>query len=112
MGAWDHLYLVAMSSRAPWAHVNADGAGMTCRAESNGDREGIALHKLGYLYDKMGEKNRAAMYYKMNLDRMDDESGGRSNPCSTILCSLFHESHPCATKHDDLSYLTPPRHAL
>src|SRR4051794_625391 len=43
------------------------------RAASNEDREGIALNKLAKLFQKLNDGNRAAFYYKKNLDVRDQE---------------------------------------
>lgn len=41
------------------------------RALANGEREGIALHKLAHLHARRGEREQAAHYYKLNLEAID-----------------------------------------
>lgn len=43
------------------------------RAERFKDKEGIALHKLAQLYIQMGENDKAAICFKENLKRKDQE---------------------------------------
>jgi len=43
------------------------------RAESNQDKEGIALNKLAKLYKELGDHEKSAYYYKLNLDTRDSE---------------------------------------
>jgi anaphase-promoting complex subunit 8 len=43
------------------------------RAEVNNDKEAIALSKLAKLYQKLGDQDKAAYYYKKNLDLRDQE---------------------------------------
>ena len=43
------------------------------RAECNKDREGIALNALAKLYQDRGDLDKAAVYFKKNLERRDQE---------------------------------------
>jgi len=43
------------------------------RAVRNNDREGIALHKLAKLHEQLGQRDKAAHYYRSNLKRIDGE---------------------------------------
>eukprot|EP00276_Gloeochaete_wittrockiana_P012349 CAMPEP_0184374476 /NCGR_PEP_ID=MMETSP1089-20130417/165045_1 /TAXON_ID=38269 ORGANISM="Gloeochaete wittrockiana, Strain SAG46.84" /NCGR_SAMPLE_ID=MMETSP1089 /ASSEMBLY_ACC=CAM_ASM_000445 /LENGTH=565 /DNA_ID=CAMNT_0026717491 /DNA_START=2202 /DNA_END=3899 /DNA_ORIENTATION=- len=63
------------------------------RAEGNSDREGIALLKLARLYKQLENLDKAAIYYKKNLDRRDaEEMDGHD----TVECLLFL-AHFCKT---------------
>ena len=42
------------------------------RAESGKDKEGIALHQLGKLYDLMGFESKAVNCFEENLKRKDE----------------------------------------
>ncbi len=66
------------------------------RAEYNKDREGIALNKLGKLYSTLNENDKAAYYYKKNLERRDEE---QLEGQETIDALLFLAQH-CTITHN------------
>jgi anaphase-promoting complex subunit 8 len=43
------------------------------RALANDDREGIALAKLAKLHASMGQRDEAAHFHRLNLQRLDDD---------------------------------------
>lgn len=55
---------------------NMEVAAIRCyrRAVQNGDREGIALHKLAKLHQARNETREAAHYFRMNLERIEAEN--------------------------------------
>ncbi|KAI8473690.1 MAG: hypothetical protein J3K34DRAFT_518801 [Monoraphidium minutum] len=61
------------------------------RAVANGDREGIALHKLAKLHEGMGDAATAAHYYRLNLERLDAE--GAAAGSDTVDALLFLAEH-------------------
>jgi anaphase-promoting complex subunit 8 len=55
------------------------------RAESNKDREHIALSKLAFLYYSINDEDKAAFYYKKNLDLRDQEGSEGQETVDALL---------------------------
>lgn len=55
------------------------------RAVQNGDREGIALHKLAKLHQARNETREAAHYFKMNLERIEAENISGSDQLDALI---------------------------
>ncbi|XP_057857553.1 anaphase-promoting complex subunit 8 isoform X2 [Cryptomeria japonica] len=55
------------------------------RALRNNDNEGIAMHKLAKLHSQLGRHDEAASYYKMNLERMENEQNGGPEMIEALL---------------------------
>ena len=66
------------------------------RAEHNNDREGIALPKLGKLYQQLGQMDEAAECYAKALERMDRDQPqgvGEAANAEAVDAMLFLASH-------------------
>eukprot|EP01090_Pellita_catalonica_P013123 TRINITY_DN3042_c0_g1_i2.p1 TRINITY_DN3042_c0_g1~~TRINITY_DN3042_c0_g1_i2.p1 ORF type:complete len:188 (-),score=34.79 TRINITY_DN3042_c0_g1_i2:4-567(-) len=64
------------------------------RADSVGDREGIALNKIANLYKNLDDNANAALYYMKNLQRCDKEQthGQDTVDALLFLCYYLHEN--------------------
>eukprot|EP00249_Psilotum_nudum_P012993 c24091_g1_i3 orf=588-2054(-) len=60
------------------------------RAVSNNDREGIALHKLAKLHRQLGQLDRAAYYYKNNIERMEADQAEHADIVEALLFLSTH----------------------
>ncbi|KAF3796278.1 Anaphase-promoting complex subunit 8 [Nymphaea thermarum] len=69
------------------------------RAANYNEREGIALSKLAELHDKLGRRDQAAMYYKLDLERMDEEQ--REGPNVIRALSFLAEHCQSQNKHEE-----------
>ncbi|KAL4180142.1 hypothetical protein AMTRI_Chr13g90640 [Amborella trichopoda] len=57
------------------------------RAAHNIDTEGIAIHRLAKLHSKLGCNDQAAIYCKMNFEKMEAKQRGAGNACRSV-CTL------------------------
>ncbi|XP_010919294.1 anaphase-promoting complex subunit 8 [Elaeis guineensis] len=60
------------------------------RAANSNDREGIALHQLAKLHSVLGHSERAAFYYKKDLERMEAEERQGPNMIEALLFLVRH----------------------
>lgn len=60
------------------------------RAASCNDREGIALNQLAKLHSELGRLEQAALYYKMDLERMQAEERDGPNMIEALLFLARH----------------------
>ncbi|KAL4178637.1 hypothetical protein AMTRI_Chr13g116080 [Amborella trichopoda] len=65
------------------------------RAAHNNDTEGIAIHRLAKLHSKLGRNDQAAIYYKMNLEKMEAE---QREGLDMVEALLFLANH-CKTEN-------------
>lgn len=61
------------------------------RAERFKDKEGIALHKLAKLYVSMGDADKAAMCYKLNLKRKGTDDTAQASEALMFLAKHTKE---------------------
>ena len=63
------------------------------RAESNKDREGIALFKLAKLYEEQGEQHKASIYYKRNLELREMEGVEGQEVVESLLFLAYYNKN-------------------
>ena len=61
------------------------------RAERFKDKEGIALHKLAKLYVSIGDPEKAAICFKLNLKRNEMEESSETSEALIYLARYFKE---------------------
>ena len=59
------------------------------RAERFKDKEGIALHKLAKLYVSIGDSEKAAICFKLNLKRKEMEESSETSEALLYLAKYF-----------------------
>ena len=79
----------AMSNCYKRMGKTAEAMRCTERAERFKDKEGIALHKLAKLYVQIGDSEKAAICFSLNLKRKEMETSVETSEALLFLARFF-----------------------